>query len=85
LLEVEDEKFFEGMEPLDIGELPKVRSTVVTYGYPAGGEQISYTRGVGVAGRNAGLRPPRGTGLPGGSEPMPPINPGKQRRSGHPG
>jgi S1-C subfamily serine protease len=46
LLEVEDEKFFEGLEPLDIGALPKVRSTVVTYGYPAGGRQISYTRGV---------------------------------------
>jgi len=46
LLEVEDEKFFDGLEPISIGELPKVRSTVVTYGYPAGGEQISYTRGV---------------------------------------
>jgi hypothetical protein len=29
-----------------MGELPKVRSAVVTYGYPAGGEEISYTRGV---------------------------------------
>jgi S1-C subfamily serine protease len=46
LLEVEDESFFDGLEPLDFGDLPKVRSTVVTYGYPAGGEQISYTRGV---------------------------------------
>jgi S1-C subfamily serine protease len=46
LLEVQDESFFEGLEPLEFGELPKVRSTVVTYGYPAGGEQISYTRGV---------------------------------------
>jgi S1-C subfamily serine protease len=46
LLEVEDESFFNGLEPLEIGELAKVRSTVVTYGYPAGGEQISYTRGV---------------------------------------
>lgn len=46
LLEVEDENFFKGLEPLPLGELPKVRSTVVTYGYPAGGEQISYTRGV---------------------------------------
>ncbi len=46
LLEVEDKSFFEGLEPLEIGDLPKVRSTVVTYGYPAGGEQISYTRGV---------------------------------------
>jgi S1-C subfamily serine protease len=46
LLEVEDENFFSGLEPLRFGDLPKVRSTVVTYGYPAGGEQISYTRGV---------------------------------------
>lgn len=46
LLEVEDERFYEGLEPLEIGDLPEVRSTVVTYGYPAGGEQISYTRGV---------------------------------------
>ncbi|MGV3772419.1 MAG: trypsin-like peptidase domain-containing protein, partial [Verrucomicrobiales bacterium] len=46
ILEPEDPAFFEGMQPLEIGDLPKVRSTVVTYGYPAGGEQISYTRGV---------------------------------------
>ncbi len=46
LLEVEDDSFFNGLQPLDLGELPKVRSAVVTYGYPAGGEQISYTRGV---------------------------------------
>ncbi|MBI5772162.1 MAG: trypsin-like peptidase domain-containing protein [Verrucomicrobia bacterium] len=46
VLEPEDAAFFDGLEPLEIGELAKVRSTVVTYGYPAGGEQISYTRGV---------------------------------------
>ena len=46
LLTVEDESFFDGVEALELGELPKVRSTVVTYGYPAGGEEISYTRGV---------------------------------------
>jgi S1-C subfamily serine protease len=46
LLEVDDERFFEGLEPLEFGTLPPVRSTVVTIGYPAGGEQISYTRGV---------------------------------------
>ncbi len=46
VLEVSEPGFFEGIEPLSLGELPKVRSTVVTYGYPAGGEQISYTRGV---------------------------------------
>jgi S1-C subfamily serine protease len=46
LLEVDSDGFFDGLQPLDLGDLPKVRSTVVTYGYPAGGEQISYTRGV---------------------------------------
>ena len=38
--------FYQGMKPLDFGPLPKVRSAVVTYGFPAGGQQISYTRGV---------------------------------------
>ncbi len=42
----ENTEFFKGMEPLEFGPLPKVRSTVVTYGFPAGGQQISYTRGV---------------------------------------
>jgi S1-C subfamily serine protease len=46
VLTVQDPKFFENLEPLEMGELPKVRSAVVTYGYPAGGEEISYTRGV---------------------------------------
>ena len=46
VLAVQDESFFEGIDALEFGELPEVRSAVVTYGYPAGGEQISYTRGV---------------------------------------
>jgi len=46
VLKVDDPSFYEGMKPLDFGPLPKVRSTVVTYGFPAGGQQISYTRGV---------------------------------------
>lgn len=46
ILEIADPGFFDGLEPLYFGSLPEVRSTVVTYGYPAGGEQISYTRGV---------------------------------------
>jgi S1-C subfamily serine protease len=46
VLTVEDGRFFEGLEALEVGEVPKVRSAVVTYGYPAGGEEISYTRGV---------------------------------------
>jgi len=46
VLTVEDTRFFDNLEPLDFGDLPKVRTPVVTYGYPAGGEEISYTRGV---------------------------------------
>ena len=46
VLKVDDPSFYEGMKPLDFGPLPKVRSSVVTYGFPAGGQQISYTRGV---------------------------------------
>jgi S1-C subfamily serine protease len=46
VLTVEDDHFFENIEPLEFGDLPKVRSAVLTYGYPAGGEEISYTRGV---------------------------------------
>jgi S1-C subfamily serine protease len=46
VLKVEDPAFFEGVPSLEIGELPDVRSTVVTYGYPSGGRQISYTSGV---------------------------------------
>lgn len=46
VLTVKDPRFFEQLQELEIGELPKVRTTVVTYGYPAGGEEISYTRGV---------------------------------------
>jgi S1-C subfamily serine protease len=46
VLTVADSRFFDNLEPLEFGPLPKVRSAVVTYGYPAGGEEISYTRGV---------------------------------------
>jgi S1-C subfamily serine protease len=46
VLKVDDPHFYEGMKPLQFGELPEVRSQVVTYGFPAGGQQISYTRGV---------------------------------------
>ena len=46
VLRVAEPEFFEGLTPLAIGKLPKVRSTVVTCGYPSGGEQISYTSGV---------------------------------------
>jgi S1-C subfamily serine protease len=46
VIKVDDPDFYKGMKPLDFGPLPKVRSQVITYGFPAGGQQISYTRGV---------------------------------------
>lgn len=46
VIKVLDPAFYQGLEPLSIGTLPKVRSAVTTYGYPAGGQQISYTQGV---------------------------------------
>ena len=46
VLKINDPNFYKGMKPLELGPLPKVRSQVVTYGFPAGGQQISYTRGV---------------------------------------
>jgi S1-C subfamily serine protease len=46
ILTVKEDSFFDNLEALEFGDLPKVRSPVVTYGYPAGGEEISYTRGV---------------------------------------
>ncbi len=46
VLKVDTPGFFDKLEALPIGGLPKVQSTVATCGYPAGGQQISYTRGV---------------------------------------
>ncbi|MBN1787826.1 MAG: trypsin-like peptidase domain-containing protein [Sedimentisphaerales bacterium] len=47
LLKVSDESFFADTVPLELGELPKVNSTVSTYGFPMGGTtHISVTEGV---------------------------------------
>ncbi len=46
VLELMDPKELADVKPLAFGELPEVRSTVVTAGYPSGGDQMSFTRGV---------------------------------------
>lgn len=46
LIEPVDPKDLEGVRALEFGELPAVQSEVVTCGYPAGGDQMSFTRGV---------------------------------------
>jgi len=46
LLQVMDKSFYDGLQPLEFGTLPKLNSVVTTYGYPLGGVQLSVTRGV---------------------------------------
>ncbi len=46
ILEVEDEKFYKGVQPLDIGKMPKIRDKVAAYGFPIGGDKLSITEGV---------------------------------------
>ncbi len=46
VLELEDPRELSDVKPLAFGDLPPVQSTVVTCGYPAGGDQMSFTRGV---------------------------------------
>ena len=46
MLEVEDSSAFANIKPLEIGEIPKLNTTVIAVGYPIGGERISVTRGV---------------------------------------
>jgi len=46
LLEVEDEAFFQGVVPLQFGELPDIEQKIVVYGYPMGGSTLSATIGV---------------------------------------
>lgn len=46
LLTVDDPAFFDGVVPLEIGELPRVESAVTAYGYPIGGQTASATSGI---------------------------------------
>ena len=46
LLSVSDKRFFEGAEPLTIGELPMLNSPVEVIGFPIGGDRVSITRGI---------------------------------------
>ena len=46
LLDVDDPAFFTGVEPLEIGGLPRIESEVTAYGYPMGGETVSATSGI---------------------------------------
>ena len=46
LLEVDDKSFFDGVEPLELGNLPRIEQKVVVYGFPMGGNTLSATTGV---------------------------------------
>lgn len=46
ILEVENEEFFKGLQPLPIGELPEPMQEVSVYGYPGGGNSLSITKGI---------------------------------------
>ena len=46
LLTVEDDEFFEGVEPVRFGVLPRLQDDVTVVGYPVGGIAISVTSGV---------------------------------------
>ena len=46
ILKVQDETFFQGTIPLELGGIPEIESEVSVYGYPIGGERLSVTRGV---------------------------------------
>jgi S1-C subfamily serine protease len=46
LLKLDDASFFKGMQPLAIGGIPELESTVAVFGYPIGGDRMSVTQGV---------------------------------------
>jgi S1-C subfamily serine protease len=46
VLSVDDPAFFEGVEPLELGELPFTQDEVNVYGFPMGGDTLSITKGV---------------------------------------
>jgi hypothetical protein len=46
LAAVDDEAFWQGVQPLEFGPLPRLQDSVAVVGYPIGGDTISVTVGV---------------------------------------
>ena len=46
ILKVNDDSFFENVDPIQIGDLPRIRDRVAVYGFPEGGDELSITEGV---------------------------------------
>ena len=46
MLTVHDDGFWEGVSPVEFGDLPTLQDAVTVVGYPIGGDTISVTSGV---------------------------------------
>lgn len=46
MLTVEDNEFWEGLSPVEFGDLPALQDAVTVVGYPIGGDTISVTSGI---------------------------------------
>jgi len=46
LVEVDDPRFFDGANPVPIGEMPRLQQAVLVYGFPIGGLTLSITSGI---------------------------------------
>ena len=46
LLTVKDKRFFKGIKPLTLGNLPKIEQKIAVFGYPTGGNTLSITQGI---------------------------------------
>jgi S1-C subfamily serine protease len=46
LLTIDDEAFFEGVTPIELGGLPSLGDSVSVLGYPIGGDRLSVTKGI---------------------------------------
>jgi S1-C subfamily serine protease len=46
ILEVSDQNFQNGIKPLKIGSMPRIRDKVIALGFPVGGDKLSITEGV---------------------------------------
>jgi len=46
ILKVNEDSFFSGVKPIDIGSLAETRDKVAVYGFPEGGDELSVTEGV---------------------------------------
>mmetsp|Transcript_2018 Transcript_2018/g.7286 ORF Transcript_2018/g.7286 Transcript_2018/m.7286 type:complete len:551 (-) Transcript_2018:28-1680(-) len=46
VLDVRDDEFWQGMQALEFGDIPKLQDTCILVGFPTGGDTLSITRGI---------------------------------------